>query len=102
LFVDTSTVQAQKRHALAAHASQRAWLDATQGMDSYLDAADDMARVVGRMSGRFEFAEGWRRHLHLGLSARDGDPLVAALGDACITRGRADAISVSAPLSGTI
>jgi LmbE family N-acetylglucosaminyl deacetylase len=88
LFVDASSVQAEKRHALAAHASQRAWLDATQGMGSYLDAADDMARVVGRMSGRFEFAEGWRRHLHLGLSARDDDPLVAALGDACIARGR--------------
>jgi LmbE family N-acetylglucosaminyl deacetylase len=65
---------------LAAHASQKAWLDATQGMDSYLDAADEMARQVGRMSGRFEYAEGWRRHLHLGLSAGDDDPLAAALG----------------------
>jgi hypothetical protein len=31
------------------------------------------------MSGRFEYAEGWRRHLHLGLSAHDDDPLAAAL-----------------------
>jgi hypothetical protein len=60
------------RRVLAAHASQKAWLDATQGMDSYLDAADEMAREVGRMSGRFEYAEGWRRHLHLGLSVRCG------------------------------
>ncbi|MFM8578477.1 MAG: PIG-L deacetylase family protein [Planctomycetaceae bacterium] len=80
LFVDTTAVQAVKRKALAAHASQKAWLDATQGIDSYLDAGDDMARAVGRMSGRFEFAEGWRRHLHLGLSAADDDPLAASLG----------------------
>jgi N-acetylglucosamine malate deacetylase 1 len=79
LFVDTTTVQPVKRQALAAHASQKEWLDATQGMDSYLDAGDEAARTVGRMSGRFEYAEGWRRHLHLGLAATDDDPLAAAL-----------------------
>jgi len=79
LFVDTTSVQAVKRRALAAHVSQKAWLDVSQGMDSYLDSGDDAARAVGRMSGKFEFAEGWRRHLHLGLSARDDDPLAAAL-----------------------
>jgi hypothetical protein len=31
------------------------------------------------MSGRFEYAEGWRRHLHLGFCAADADPLSAAL-----------------------
>ena len=82
LFVDTTAVQATKRRALAAHASQKAWLDVSQGMDSYLDSADDMARAVGRMSGRFACAEGWRRHLHLGLSAHDDDLLAAALGPA--------------------
>jgi LmbE family N-acetylglucosaminyl deacetylase len=87
LFVDTTAVQSVKRAALAEHASQKTWLDASQGMDSYLDAGDDAARTVGRMSGRYEFAEGWRRHLHLGLSARDEDPLVAALGGACLVRG---------------
>jgi len=81
LFVDTTAVQAVKRRALAAHASQKAWLDATQGLDSYLDSADEMARTVGRMSGRFEFAEGWRRHLHVGLAGRDDDPLAEALGE---------------------
>ena len=52
LFVDTTSVQPLKRQALAAHASQKEWLDATQGMDSYLDAGDEAAGVVGRMSGR--------------------------------------------------
>jgi LmbE family N-acetylglucosaminyl deacetylase len=80
LYVDTTTVQAMKRRALACHASQKAWLDASQGMDSYLDEGDAIARRVGRMSGRFATAEGWRRHLHLGYSARDDDPLAEALG----------------------
>jgi hypothetical protein len=35
----------------------------------------DLDAEVGRMSGRFAFAEGWRRHLHLGFCAPDDDPL---------------------------
>jgi hypothetical protein len=31
------------------------------------------------MSGRYVFAEGWRRHLHLGFCSPDADPLSAAL-----------------------
>ena len=40
-------------------------------------------RRVGRLSGRFEHAEGWRRHLHIGFSARQQDPLADALGEHC-------------------
>ncbi len=83
LFIDTTSVQATKRRALAAHASQKDWLDASQGMDSYLDAGDEMSRRVGRLSGRFEHAEGWRRHLHLGFSAREQDPLADVLREHC-------------------
>jgi LmbE family N-acetylglucosaminyl deacetylase len=90
-FVDTSGVQATKLRALAAHASQKAWLDATQGMDSYLDACDEMSRTVGRMSGRFAHAEGWRRHLHLGFSAHDDDPLADALAAGLVCRAGAGA-----------
>jgi LmbE family N-acetylglucosaminyl deacetylase len=79
LFVNTADVHAQKREALAAHASQKEWLDATQGMDSYLAEMDGMSREVARLSGKFEHAEGWRRHLHLGFSAHDNDPLSAGL-----------------------
>jgi hypothetical protein len=39
---------------------------------------------VGKLSGQFEFAEGWRRHLHLGFSAAEIDPLKDALGDLCL------------------
>ena len=69
-----------KREALTAHQSQKAWLDVSQGMDSYLRVMDEMSLAVGRMSGRFEHAEGWRRHAHMGFCAEDADPLHDALG----------------------
>ncbi len=79
-WVDTSTVHAVKRDALAAHRSQRDWLDASQGMDSYLKAMDAMSAEVAYSSPRFRLAEGWRRHLHLGFSAAEVDPLADVLG----------------------
>lgn len=79
-FVNTTSVHARKRQALAAHQSQKQWLDKTQGMDSYLRVMDDMSLEVGRMSRRFRHAEGWRRHLHYGFCAPDADPLQDALG----------------------
>ena len=81
LFVDVGGALARKREMLACHASQKAWLDETQGFDSYLAAMEDLARQVGEMSGRLELAEGWRRRSHLGLCAEDADPLSDALGD---------------------
>jgi N-acetylglucosamine malate deacetylase 1 len=80
-FVNTTAVHETKRRALAAHESQKHWLDVSQGMDSYLISMDEVSRRVGKLSGEFEFAEGWRRHLHLGFSAAEIDPLKDALGD---------------------
>jgi N-acetylglucosamine malate deacetylase 1 len=80
LFVDISSVVAIKREALACHRSQKEWLDASQGLDSYLVTMEDMSREVGHMSGRYAYAEGWRRHLHLGFCGPDDDPLSEALG----------------------
>jgi LmbE family N-acetylglucosaminyl deacetylase len=79
-FVDTTSVHDRKRAALACHASQQHWLDATQGMDSYLAAMDDVSRTLGKLSRRFRHAEGWRRHLHFGYCEERADPLRAALG----------------------
>lgn len=81
-FVNTASVHQTKRLALAAHESQKNWLDVSQGMDSYLISMDEASRAVGRLSGEFTLAEGWRRHLHLGFSATDTDPLRDALGEA--------------------
>ncbi|MDX1962694.1 MAG: PIG-L family deacetylase [Pirellulales bacterium] len=124
LYIDTTSVHSSKRGALAAHVSQKAWLDVSQGMDSYLAAMDEMSHAAATLarkalatlgqsdktqsfpekkSGKsaaqpdishdprppsppanespWQFAEGWRRHLHLGFSATDDDPLAAALAE---------------------
>lgn len=73
--VDIEPVLTRKRHMLACHASQKEWLDQTQGMDAFLDAMEAMGRDAGHQSGRFKIAEGWRQHSHLGLAPRDFTPL---------------------------
>jgi LmbE family N-acetylglucosaminyl deacetylase len=79
-FVDTTTVHERKRAALECHASQRWFLDSTQGMDDYVRTMDEFSRAVGKLSGRFRHAEGWRRHLHFGFCDAEADPLRDALG----------------------
>lgn len=83
-YVSIGSVLGQKREALARHRSQKEWLDVSQGLDSYLNTMEDMAREVGEWSVVFEYAEGWRRHSHLGFCAKDADPLSDALGNLCV------------------
>jgi LmbE family N-acetylglucosaminyl deacetylase len=83
LFVNTTAVQPAKREALARHQTQQNWLEVSQGLNSYLNTMEEMSRAVGRMSRRFAHAEGWRRHLHLGFSAMEINPLCDALGGDC-------------------
>ncbi len=78
-YVNVADVHATKLAALAAHHSQQHWLEASQGMNSYLQAMEDMSLAVGSMSGEFKIAEGWRRHSHLGFSRQEWDPLADAL-----------------------
>ncbi len=80
-YADVSQVMGIKRKTLACHKSQKEWLDTSQGLDSYLITMEDMCREAGQMSEVFEYAEGWRRHHHLGFCAEDADPLADALGD---------------------
>lgn len=79
-YVDTHSVHARKRAALACHASQKEWLDVSQGMESYLISMDEGDAQVGTWSRRFSRAEGWSRHLHLGFGAENDNPLREALG----------------------
>jgi N-acetylglucosamine malate deacetylase 1 len=81
LYVDIGGVLARKGELLAEHRSQQEWLDATQGMGSMVDEMVQFSAAVGAMSGRFEYAEGFRRHLHYGFGAEASDPLRDALGD---------------------
>lgn len=80
-FVDTTGVHAAKRAALACHASQKEWLDATQGMDSYLATMDTFSQSLGQQTRKFQHAEGWTRHLHYGFGAAEDDPLREVLGN---------------------
>jgi LmbE family N-acetylglucosaminyl deacetylase len=77
--VNIASVLAKKREMLANHRSQKEWLEASQGMDAYLNDMENMSREVGRLSGRFQFAEGWRQHSHLGFCPPTHDPLAELL-----------------------
>ncbi len=81
LYVDVGSVLDQKLGMLAEHVSQKRWLDESQGHDSYLEVCRGLAREVGQWSGRYEYAEGWRRRVHLGFCGPEADPLAEALAD---------------------
>lgn len=78
-FVDVSPVIARKRELLACHASQNAWLDASQGMNAYLDEMESLTAEMGKLSGTFALAEGFLRHSHLGFCGPEFCPLTATL-----------------------
>lgn len=85
-FVDVTSLFDRKTEMLVKHQSQKAWLDRSQGMDSYVAAMRELNAEVGRLSGSFALAEGWRRHLHLGFARADVDPLAIALGEHVLAR----------------
>jgi len=87
-FIDVTTEMKTKRDMLACHRSQKEWLDASQGMDSYLLEMEKETAQCGKMSGRFAHAEGWTRHWHLGFCAPDADPLGRALADKLVLNPR--------------
>jgi len=85
-YVDVTDVIDEKVAALACHASQKEWLDKSQGMDSYLETMKEFCSVTGSMSGQYKFAEGWRRRQHWGFCGPSDDPLADALLGHCATR----------------
>lgn len=90
MFVDTTRVIERKREMLACHRSQKEWLDESQGDDNYLDTMHELSARVGRLSGVFAHAEGWRRHSHMGFGAEDFDPLADALRGHTVFRNKGD------------
>lgn len=80
-YVDIGSVIDDKTDMLACHESQKSWLDSSQGFNSYLAAMKDLnARSASRIDG-VGYAEGYRRHLHLGYSREEKDPLRDLLSD---------------------
>lgn len=94
-FVDTITVHQKKLAALKAHQSQQNWLDTSQKLNSYLQAMEDISLEVGRMSGKFVYAEGWRRHLHYGFCSVNDDPLKELGHDYLINKDYENQLSMS-------
>jgi LmbE family N-acetylglucosaminyl deacetylase len=98
--VDITSVIDDKERMLACHESQKKWLDHTQGLGSYLETMRDMSAEVAAAAAVVSgaraaaggeapaYAEGWRRHSHLGFSATEMDPLFELLGPYC--RGGGD------------
>lgn len=80
-YVDIGSVMQKKRELLACHTSQKEWLDVSQGFDSYLDSMTEAGAKVGALCGQYQYAEGWRRHNHVGFSEREIDPLAELLAD---------------------
>jgi len=84
VFVNTAPVLDKKTQMLRCHASQEGWLDETQKMSSYVDSMIANGSTMGILSKRFSSAEGFRRHIHLGLSHEGFDPMMEALqNDVC-------------------
>jgi hypothetical protein len=51
-------------------------------MDSYLESMAEAARTVATRYGRCAYAEGWRRHNHMGYGPPDFAPMQELLADA--------------------
>ncbi len=83
LFVDIDEVMDTKLKMLACHESQRSWFKESQGVDDYLDTARDWCGEVAQISGLdgITYAEGFRRHSHVGYSGKDRDLLSEVLGE---------------------
>jgi len=83
LLVDITAQIETKEAMLRCHATQKEWLDVSQGHDSYLQAMRDICAQIGSLAPRpVAYAEGFRQHMHLGLSAHDQDKLSEVLGPA--------------------
>jgi LmbE family N-acetylglucosaminyl deacetylase len=88
IVVDTTDLLELKKKMLARHVSQKRWLDESQGLNSYIDTMAALDEELGRMSCLFKFAEGWRRHLHLGFCGEKDDPLREALKERVLVAAR--------------
>jgi len=80
LLVNIASVLSLKEEMLAAHRSQKDWLEASQGLGAYISEMTGLGQLQAQQGTNLEYAEGWRLHSHLGFCAPDFDPLTALLG----------------------
>jgi len=90
LCVNITGEMETKLRMLGCHESQRQWLGQTQGLDNYLESMRQAGDEVGRLFGQpgWEYAEGFRRHSHVGFAAEDRNVLAEVLaGNTKLCRG---------------
>jgi len=81
IYVDIADKIEVKQEMLRRHVTQKEWMDTSQGMDSYLITMREICQQIGEMAPRgLPYAEGFRQHMHMGLSAADADKLAEVLG----------------------
>ena len=78
-FINIESVMDKKENMLAMHKSQKNWLDKSQGVNAYIDAMKEIGKDAGKRSNIFRYAEGWRKHSHLGFCGKNARPLEDAL-----------------------
>jgi LmbE family N-acetylglucosaminyl deacetylase len=81
MLVNIDDVIEQKKQMLACHESQLQWLDETQGLADCVETMLAASAEVAAMSGQdsWRYAEGWRRHSHVGFAAADQDLMAEVL-----------------------
>ncbi len=79
IFTDTTSVIETKKQMLAYHKSQQSWLDVSQATNSYIQTLVDGDRNIGKLSGKYEYSEGWIRHNPTGFCEESDNPLIDAL-----------------------
>ena len=89
-FVNIEPHLQDKWNMLACHKSQKEWLDISQGMDAYQITMKGFMENLGARSGKFKYAEGFKRRSWLGYSAREWDPIKEALGDDVVSNPKYD------------
>lgn len=88
LYIDITDTIETKKAMLSCHKSQKDWLDVSQGNNAYLDELTFRGKYYGKLSGKFDYAEGWLRHSHLGFCAEDFNPLKEALDGLMVPRSK--------------
>ena len=80
MVVDITEKIEVKEEMLRRHASQKEWLDVSRGKDAYLVSMRELSRRwVSWPPRKVPYSEGFRQHLHVGLSAKDRDILSEVL-----------------------
>lgn len=64
-----------KRTSLEMHKTQKDWLDSSQGLNAYIKTMETCSQELAALSKKSQYAEGLRRHSHIGFCSPSYKPL---------------------------